>query len=56
MSKPAPKIYQTGNWPFYNQAWINRGNITIWLDASLLDQIFEVEYIDSVYIDGAFDT
>jgi len=53
MSKPAPKIYQTGNWPFYNQAWINQGNITIWLAANLLDQPPpEDEYIDSVYIDG----
>jgi len=52
MSKPTTKIYQTGNWSFYNQALINRGNITLWFDDNLFDQIFEVEYIDSVYIDG----
>lgn len=32
MKKPAPKIYRTVNWPSYNRALINRGNITIWFD------------------------
>jgi Transposase DDE domain len=32
MNKPAPKIYRTNNWPSYNQALINRGNISIWFD------------------------
>ena len=30
MKKPAPKIYRTTNWPLYNRALINRGNIFIW--------------------------
>ncbi|MEB3754985.1 IS5 family transposase [Acinetobacter sp. MD2(2019)] len=32
MTKPASKIYRTTNWSSYNQALINRGNITIWFD------------------------
>lgn len=32
MKKPAPKIYRTTNWSTYNQALVNRGNITIWFD------------------------
>ncbi|CAA0286048.1 transposase [Acinetobacter baumannii] len=32
MKKPVPKIYQTTNWSTYNQALVNRGNITIWFD------------------------
>ena len=32
MKKPAPKIYRTTNWPLYNRALINRGNIFIWFD------------------------
>ena len=32
MNKPAPKIYRTTNWSFYNRALINRGNISIWFD------------------------
>ena len=32
MNKPAPKIYRTTNWSSYNQALINRGNISIWFD------------------------
>ena len=34
MKKLAPKIYRTTNWPSYNQALINRGNISIWFDPS----------------------
>lgn len=30
MKKPTPKIYRTTNWPSYNRAVINRGNISIW--------------------------
>ena len=33
MNKPAPKIYHTTNWFKYNQALINRGNISIWLNS-----------------------
>ncbi len=32
MKKSAPKIYRTTNWSSYNQALINRGNISIWFD------------------------
>ena len=32
MNKPASKIYCTTNWYSYNQALINRGNISIWFD------------------------
>lgn len=32
MKKPTHKIYRTTNWPAYNRALINRGNITIWFD------------------------
>ncbi|EXB37945.1 iS5 family transposase [Acinetobacter baumannii 1440422] len=32
MNKPTPKIYRTTNWPTYNRALINRGNIAIWFD------------------------
>jgi hypothetical protein len=32
MKKPTPKIYRTTNWPLYNRALINRGNIFIWFD------------------------
>ena len=32
MTKPTPKIYRTTNWSSYNQALINRGNISIWFD------------------------
>lgn len=32
MKKPTPKIYRTTNWPSYNRALINRGNISIWFD------------------------
>ena len=32
MKKPTPKIYRTTNWPTYNKALINRGNISIWFD------------------------
>ena len=32
MNKPAPKIYRTTNWSSYNQALINRGNLSIWFD------------------------
>lgn len=32
MNKPASKIYRTLNWSSYNQALINRRNITIWFD------------------------
>ncbi|AZM40039.1 IS5/IS1182 family transposase, partial [Acinetobacter baumannii] len=27
MKKPTQKIYRTTNWPAYNRALINRGNI-----------------------------
>ena len=33
MNKPIPKIYRTKNWSSYNQALINRGNLTIWFDS-----------------------
>ncbi len=32
MNKPTSKIYRTTNWPSYNRALINRGNISIWFD------------------------
>ena len=32
MKKPTPKIYRTINWSSYNQALINRGDLTIWFD------------------------
>ncbi len=32
MNKPTHKIYRTTNWPAYNRALINRGNIAIWFD------------------------
>lgn len=32
MNKPAPKTYRTTNWPSYNRALINRGNISIWFN------------------------
>jgi predicted double-glycine peptidase len=32
MNKPLAKIYRTTNWPSYNKALINRGNISIWFD------------------------
>ena len=31
-SKPTHKIYRTTNWPAYNRALINRGNIAIWFN------------------------
>ncbi len=35
MNKPTPKIYRTTNWFSYNQALINRGNISIWFDPTI---------------------
>ena len=32
MKKSTPKIYRTINWSSYNQALINRGDLTIWFD------------------------
>ncbi len=32
MKKPILKIYHTTNWPAYNRALINHGNIAIWFD------------------------
>ena len=32
MNKPTSKTYRTTNWPSYNRALINRGNIFIWFD------------------------
>ena len=32
MNKPTSKIYRTTNWPSYNRALINRGNLSIWFD------------------------
>ena len=32
MNKPASKTYRTTNWPSYNQALVNRGNLSIWFD------------------------
>ena len=32
MKKPTHKIYRSTNWPAYNRALINRGNIAIWFD------------------------
>ena len=32
MNKSTSKIYRTSNWYSYNQALINRGNISIWFD------------------------
>ena len=32
MKKSTHKIYRTTNWPAYNRALINRGNIAIWFD------------------------
>ncbi len=34
MNKPTPKIYRTNNWPSYNQALVNRGNLSIWFDSN----------------------
>ncbi|KQC95567.1 IS5 family transposase [Acinetobacter soli] len=35
MNKLTPKIYRTTNWPAYNRALINRGNIAIWFDPAM---------------------
>ncbi|MBB5020549.1 hypothetical protein HNQ59_003870 [Chitinivorax tropicus] len=35
MTKPAPKRYRTINWKAYNQALIQRGSLTVWLDTSM---------------------
>ncbi|OHX19370.1 IS5 family transposase [Chromobacterium sphagni] len=35
MTKPAPKRYRTANWKAYNQALIQRGSLSIWLDTSM---------------------
>lgn len=35
MKKAAPKTYRTTNWSSYNQALINRGNISIWFDPKI---------------------
>jgi hypothetical protein len=32
MNKSAPKTYRTTHWSSYNRAFINWGNISIWLD------------------------
>ena len=34
MNKPTPKIYLTFNWKAYNQALINRGNLSISFDST----------------------
>ncbi|OHX19366.1 hypothetical protein BI344_09640 [Chromobacterium sphagni] len=35
MTKSAPKRYRTTNWKGYNQALIQRGFLSIWLDTSM---------------------
>jgi hypothetical protein len=35
MTKPAPKRYRTTNWKAYNQALIQRGSLSVWLDTSM---------------------
>ncbi|WP_046157313.1 IS5 family transposase [Chromobacterium vaccinii] len=35
MTKPAPKRYRTTNWNAYNQALIQRGSLSVWLDTSM---------------------
>jgi len=32
MNKSAPKTYRTTNWSSYNQALVNRGNLSNWFD------------------------
>ena len=35
MTKPAPKRYRTTNWQAYNQALIQRGSLSVWLDTNM---------------------
>jgi len=35
MTKPAPKRYRTTNWIAYNQALIQRGSLSVWLDTGM---------------------
>ncbi|STB69277.1 Uncharacterised protein [Chromobacterium violaceum] len=35
MTKPAPKRYCPINWKAYNQALIQRGSLSVWLDTSM---------------------
>ena len=35
MTKPAPKRYRTTNGKAYNQALIQRGSLSVWLDTSM---------------------
>ncbi len=35
MTKPALKRYRMTNWNAYNQALIQRGSLSVWLDTSM---------------------
>ncbi|MDF0605743.1 transposase [Neisseriaceae bacterium TC5R-5] len=35
MTKPAPKRYRTTNWNAYNQALIQRGSLSVWLETNM---------------------
>ena len=35
MSQPTLAIYQTRNWPSYNEALMRRGSLTIWFDPAM---------------------
>ena len=35
MSRPAPPVYRTRNWPAYNEALKRRGSLTIWFDPEM---------------------
>src|SRR4028118_1571566 len=35
MSRPAPSVYKTRNWPDYNEALKRRGSLTIWFDPGM---------------------
>ncbi len=35
MSRPTPPIYETRNWPAYNEALRRRGSLTVWFDPAM---------------------
>ena len=39
MTKLTPKRYRTTNWKAYNQALIQRGSLSVWLDSSMSSQV-----------------
>ena len=36
MSRPAPPVYKTRNWPAYNEALKRRGSLTVWFDPEIV--------------------